>query len=193
MKEEEASLEDDATPLAVSSERNTQPGTIADALVLIDFQEWIVSRFAPGEGRKAAGEGCRRAEEARAQSIPVMHVQYLFEDGSDGGQDSPMTRFVEPLVVLPGELRITKYGRSAFGGTHLHRELRARGITRLTLAGLVTDGGILETCEDAIALGYDVVLAENAMAGMTPAGHDEALARMLELGASVIEPGKVSR
>ena len=63
----------------------------------------------------------------------------------------------------------TRY--SAFCGTTLDLELRARNIKEIHLIGVCTDICILHTAIDAYNLGYSIVVHENAVASFNEIGH----------------------
>lgn len=140
----------------------------------------------PAGGLEAAQSAARAARHARDHGDLVVHVRYLHMDGSDGGPDSPRTRFVEAVTVLPGEAVVTKYGRSAFEGTQLAELLEREAVVRVMLAGIVTEGGIETTAQSALNDGYQVCVLLDAVAGNTSAGHAEALERMTRDGVLVL-------
>ena len=79
----------------------------------------------------------------------------------------------------------TRY--SAFAGTNLELQLRARGIAELHLVGVCTDICILHTSVDAYNRGFDIVIHEQGVASFDPAGHEWALRHFEKtLGAKVI-------
>lgn len=75
---------------------------------------------------------------------------------------------------------------SAFDGTSLHAQLRARHVLRLVVAGLATDYCVLATVLDARAFGYRVVVLTDAIAAadVRPGDGERALGRMREAGAA---------
>ena len=74
---------------------------------------------------------------------------------------------------------------SGFSGTDLDRELRQRNINRLFVGGLATDYCVLNTVKDGLALGYQVMLLNDASRAVNvkPDDGDRAVAEMLRLGA----------
>jgi nicotinamidase/pyrazinamidase len=83
---------------------------------------------------------------------------------------------------------------SAFSGTSLAAQLRARGVRRIVVCGLATDYCVLNTVVDARAEGFDVLIVPEAMRAVDVAAGDgeRAIARMAGLGArtaSVDAPG----
>ncbi|MFD1204322.1 MULTISPECIES: isochorismatase family cysteine hydrolase [Sporosarcina] len=79
----------------------------------------------------------------------------------------------------------TRY--SAFAGTDLEMQLRARDIAELHLVGVCTDICILHTAVDAYNRGFDIVVHEKGVASFDPAGHEWALRHFKNtLGATVL-------
>ena len=72
---------------------------------------------------------------------------------------------------------IEKHGWSAFAGTALDEELRAREISTIVTGGLATTFGIESTARSAYDLGYDVVVLTDAISDPAPDQHELALAR----------------
>lgn len=168
------------------------------ALVLVDFQEWILDRFAPDHGRAAAVEAEALRVRFAAAGLPVFHVQYLFLDGTDGGANSPMTRFVAPIQVQPEDLVLTKYGISCFYGadiaeSELQHHLRRLAVSTVVVAGVTTDGGVAGTARDAVALGYQVVVAASAVASKDAATRDDALTELEAAGVRINRPRRTGR
>lgn len=160
---------------------------MASALVLVDFQEWIVERYAPDGGLAAARAAERARRTVRAAGGLVVHVRHLAPDGSDGGPDSTATRFVDAVSVDDGEPVVTKHDRSAFAGTPLDGVLRDHAVGDVVLAGLVTEGGIASTAVDALRLGYPVSVLMSAIAGHDPDTHRDALADLRARGVTLRE------
>ncbi len=77
--------------------------------------------------------------------------------------------------------------------TGLDGWLRQRGFRRVFLAGLATDFCVAWSAEDAVRLGYDVVVVEDACRGIgiqTAHGRttmDDARARLAALGVRVVK------
>lgn len=83
----------------------------------------------------------------------------------------------------------TRY--SAFCGTDLEQQLRARDIRELHLAGVCTDICVLHTAVDAYNKGFTVVVHEDAVASFNPQGHEWALGHFERvLGTGVVKQPK---
>lgn len=104
--------------------------------------------------------------------------------GSDGARFAPGLQLDDAAVVSKATtVDVDAY--SAFNGTGLTDTLRERGIRRLVVCGLATDYCVLNTVLDALAAGFDVLLATEAIRAVnvkTDDG-DRALQQMLERGA----------
>ena len=79
-----------------------------------------------------------------------------------------------------------KAGISAFQDTNLDRELKARGVTRLYIAGLLTNICLESTVRDAYDRGYQVTVVRDAVASISHEAHFHALEQTLPLFSNVI-------
>ncbi|WP_079911851.1 cysteine hydrolase family protein [Paenibacillus sp. 32352] len=79
----------------------------------------------------------------------------------------------------------TRY--SAFCGTDLELQLRARRIEEIHLVGVCTDICVLHTAVDAYNKGFQIVIHQNAVASFNDAGHQWALGHFEQtLGAAIV-------
>lgn len=99
-------------------------------------------------------------------------------------------------LALPATVRtISKATRaeadaySGFAGTDLDARLRQAAVRRLFVGGLATDYCVLNTVNDALRLGYAVVLLLDAMRAVDvqPGDGERAIVDMLAAGAVVLE------
>ena len=105
---------------------------------------------------------------------------------------TPGAAFSPDLVLPAGTTVISKAtdarreAYSAFSGTDLDAHLRRTGTRRVFVGGLATDYCVLNTVEDALALGYSTVLLLDAIRAVDvePGDGDAAIAQMLSRGAS---------
>jgi nicotinamidase-related amidase len=77
--------------------------------------------------------------------------------------------------LAPSDLAVEKLGYDAFWNTRLEWVLRRAGITRLLVAGIVTNGGVASTVRGAHVREIEVTLLEDGCAAFTPAVHDAAV------------------
>ena len=139
------------------------------ALIVIDVQRGILA--IPGLVRKAEIEGaldnvvrriCDLIERARRSGSPVFFVQH---DGGSGHRLEPGTdgwKLRAELVPDPGDPIIRKRASDAFFETRLHSELVARRISRLAIAGCMTQFCVDTSVRRAVSLGFDTILASDA-------------------------------
>ena len=107
--------------------------------------------------------------------------------------ESPGARFAEGLE-LRDDVTIVHKGTdnekeaySGFEGTALAEQLHAIGVKRIFVGGLATDYCVLNTVNDALANGFDVVLLTHAIRAVdvNPGDGDRAIESMLERGAKI--------
>jgi len=116
----------------------------------------------------------------RARRVPIIFTRILWEGGVSPAlqpgrfpakrsrgrassapvlvPDSWGGDVVDALAPAPGDLVIDKSGYSAFEGTALETELRARGIRTVLVTGVVTYACVLATAFSAYDRGFNVVL-----------------------------------
>lgn len=138
------------------------------ALLLIDIQ----NDYFPGgamelAGSIEAGERARKLAEAfRSKAFPVIHVQHLstrpgatfFVPGTKGVEIHPC------VAPHEGEAVIRKNFPNSFRDTPLLQHLRDKKITRLVVAGMMTQMCIDSTVRAATDLGFECLLAHDACA-----------------------------
>lgn len=118
------------------------------------------------------------------------------EVGTPGAELHPLVaeQVTEGWMIAKGTTA-TEEQYSAFGGAdargrNLHEKLTEEGITTLLIGGLVTNVCVQATVNDALALGYRVIVVEEAVRGI-PGGGDlptpgEALQQMQAAGAELM-------
>jgi nicotinamidase-related amidase len=67
----------------------------------------------------------------------------------------------ESLTPRPSDKVLKKYASSAFEGTELARMLAGLEAKKLVLCGLQSEFCVYNTAKSALALGYEVVIAED--------------------------------
>jgi nicotinamidase-related amidase len=136
------------------------------ALVIIDVQRGILD--IPGLTRKkeidrALDDVVLRirslAERARQANTPVLYVQHAGRLGHRLEPGGAGWLIREEIAPLPGEPVVPKRACDAFFETSLERELVARKVKHLVIAGCMTQYCIDTSVRRAVSLGYDVLLA----------------------------------
>lgn len=126
------------------------------ALVVIDMQNDVVAQAWQRDA--VVGRIVSLADRARAEGVPVIHVQHhdsYMEQGSDGW------RIVGELAPKEGEAIIAKQYPDAFEETSLEQTLAGLGVSHLVITGAQTDACIRSTTHRALAEGYDMTLVED--------------------------------
>ena len=111
---------------------------------------------------------------------PVHCVQ-----GSPGAELHPALERAKVDIVLDKGQDPNSQGYSAFQDTRLGDLLRERGVDRLFVTGLATDYCVKNSVLDALRLGFDVTVVEDAVRGVDvePGDSERALRDMEEAGA----------
>ena len=154
---------------------------MTNALLIIDIQrDYFPGGAYPLVAPDAAAEVAGRVLDAyREGDAPVIHVQHLW-DAPEATFMRPGTEGVEihPAVApKSGELVITKSEPNSFIGTGLEAELHSRGVSHLTIAGMMSSMCVDSTTRAAAELGFAASVI-----------HDACAAPDLELG-DVVVPG----
>lgn len=169
------------------------------ALVLIEFQnDWISPKGKINHLMKdrdhfegAIDGGRRLLALARREGIKIAHCGLNYQPGHpelgvDGwglrgvipkvttfSRGSTGAEFAEGFEPLPGEFVVMgRTGASGFAGSNLDVYLRANRITHIIIAGFATNVCVSSTLRQGHDLGYNVVVAEDAVACFTREQHD---------------------
>ena len=169
---------------------------IDTALVVVDLQRGTAGNpfFTPVDAVAAhAGE---LAAAFRRRGGPVVIATFaLSRPAADGLPGRPEPEgFREPLPVLdihPDDLTVTRPAWSAFSGTGLDRMLCDHGITRLVLTGVATSIGLESTAREAHDLGYELVIASDAVTDLRPETHENSIQRIFPMLAQVATTGEI--
>ena len=97
-----------------------------------------------------------------------------------GSGQKPYPQLVQALGDHPIIYRGGEY--NALDSPKVLEALKSTGRRRLAIAGISTDGCVIETALGALRLGYTVALVEDATAGQTRETHDIAVRRMVQAG-----------
>jgi nicotinamidase/pyrazinamidase len=180
-----------------------------DALLLVDIQ----NDFLPG-GSLAVPDGDAVLEPAnrlialyRDDGLPVYasrdwhppeHSSFRAQGGpwpphcvahTHGAAFADALALPEDAVIVSKATTRGEDAYSAFRDTSLAERLRAHGVDRLAVCGLATDYCVLNSVNDALALGFRVLLVVDAIRAVDlHAGDGErAIARMVQAGAVLVE------
>ena len=137
------------------------------ALILIDLQKAIDDPRWASEGPRnnpdAETKVARLLRHWREAGRPIFHIRHdSREPNSTYRPGQPGNGFKPEVMPLAGESVIAKQTNSAFIGTDLEAQLRARGVSDLVVAGVITNNSVEATVRMAGNLGFDVHLVEDA-------------------------------
>ncbi len=181
-----------------------------DAVLAVDVQKGFMPGTEPGYGELPAPGGDAVAAPlarlaARVGVVAASGDSHTPDHSSFTGQGGPWPVHcvagtpgaeLHPLIAAAltpdwffpkGTTRDTD-SYSAFEGTDLAERLRAAGIERLLIGGLVTNVCVQATAADALQAGFDVVVVTDACRAIEAPGltsGDEALAALRDAGATL--------
>ena len=136
------------------------------ALLVIDFQNEYFSGKMPIPNGKAALHNAKRLiEMADALSMPVFHVQHVTPAGAPiFAEDGSTVSFHADIQPAANHAVVRKSSVSVFPTTDIDAQLKAKGIKTLIVSGLMTHACVAGATRDAVPLGYDVIVADDACA-----------------------------
>jgi nicotinamidase-related amidase len=129
-------------------------------------------------------------------------VVYAVSTGTPPGRNSygsePRVFPEEARALAPGltvhdtDLRVERARLSAFSGTGLAGLLRERQVTTVVVSGVATSFGVESTVRHAYDLGFDVVVASDAVTDLRAETHDHALVAVLPAVARVARSADIA-
>ncbi|MDR2541911.1 MAG: cysteine hydrolase [Treponema sp.] len=151
------------------------------ALIIIDIQNdyFDGGRFTLHNSLGALNNTESILRQFRDRGLPVIHVQHINPRGA--GFFEPGTWGVEiheRVKPLENEALIVKHQISSFAGTELEKILKDKDINRLIICGMQSNVCVEATAKDAVLLGFQVIILEDACAALTTDAHDGAMERL---------------
>lgn len=149
------------------------------ALVVIDLQKGVVAMpTQPHSAADVLSRSTRLAQAFRERGLPVVlvNVAGVAPGRTDAvinlsGMPADWAELSPDLGLQPSDHRVTKHRIGAFLGTDLDAYLRGRGVTQVIISGISTSMGVESTARSAHDLGYNVVIAADAMADRSEEMH----------------------
>lgn len=143
---------------------------MARGLVIVDIQnDYFPGGANPLEGpAAAAARAARLLAGFRERGEPLVHMQHVW-DAPDAAFMAPGTPGVEihqSVAPLAGETVIQKHHPNSFLDTTLEEHLRAAGVDRLVVCGMMTSMCVDATVRAGSDLGFPMVVAHDACATM---------------------------
>ena len=155
------------------------------ALIVIDLQKGIISRPTVHPTAEIVKHAAALAEAFRDRGLPVVLVHVT--GGAPGRTEQTMNLkglphdwadLVPELNQQPEDHVVTKQTWGAFMRTDLAETLKKLGVTQVVVAGVATSIGVESTARQAFELGFNVVLATDAMTDLNPEAHRNSIERI---------------
>ena len=172
------------------------------ALLIIDYQKWIVSEFVAEKDELL--KACRQIlARARQRDMLVVYIVTAFREGypevsslnpifsdfrangylQEGTRGAAIHRDIGPGA---GEVMIAKRRTGAFAGTELDILLRAHGINTIVLCGIATSGCILSTVRSAADMDYRIIVVRDCCSDLDRQVHGVLMDKVFVSQGSVI-------
>jgi nicotinamidase-related amidase len=155
------------------------------ALILIDLQKGIVSHPAVQLAGEVVKHARALADAFRRRGLPVVLVNVhggapgrTEQGGNRADRPAGWADLVPDLNRQPDDHTVTKRTWGAFTDTDLDGHLKKLGVTQVFIAGIATSIGVESTARHAYELGFNVVVAIDAVADMNPDAHANSIARI---------------
>ena len=187
--------------------------TPADALIIVDLQNDFLPGGALGvpQGDDVVAPIQQLIDLYQAHGLPIYasrdwhpegHCSFTAQGGpwpvhciagSNGAAFSSAINLEQFSTVISKATTIEKDAYSAFNGTGLGEQMRARGIERVAVCGLATDYCVLNTAKDALAEGFATLLVLDAIRAVdvNPGDGARAIAQMQDAGAQPVHVDRV--
>lgn len=178
------------------------------ALLVMDFQAGIVSRF-PDAAGGLLERTAKLVAAARAAGAPVIYIVVGFRPGypeldarnatfagiAQSGlmQTTTPGSDIDPRVApAAGEVVVMKHRVGPFLGTDLDQVLRAKRVETLVLTGIATSGVVLSTVRFGADADYRLVVVEDCCADADAEVHRVLTQKVFPRQGSVVSASDVS-
>ena len=146
--------------LAAPATGNAPPAATNECLLVVDMQARFFQMKQPVFQAESLVRAVSNAiRNARANGLLVVYTQQENKAALHPG--TPGWKILRDLQPAPGDVIIRKRLPGVFQDTPLEKLLRQRGITRLRICGLLTNGSVKDACLTALDKGYAVTLIAN--------------------------------
>lgn len=160
---------------SAEDDRLLSPGNAA--LVIIDYQPVQVNSIASMDRQLLVDNIAGLTKTARAYQVPVVHSTVNVESGLNSPAIPQLREHVSDLPTYD------RTSINAWEDREFVEAVRATGRTKLIMAALWTEACLTFPTLDALAEGYEVYPAVDAIGGTSLAAHDAALRRVEHAGA----------
>ena len=149
------------------------PSLKDSALVMIDLQNTYREGVMQLEGvEPAIKEAQKLLAKARDAGIPIFHIQHDAGAGSPYDLNERVGAIADEVAPQSGETVIVKNYPSAFVGTDLQKQLEAKGVKNLIIAGFMTHMCVNSTARSAFNLGFSPTIVASTTATRNLPGPD---------------------
>lgn len=154
------------------------------ALIVIDLQKGIVSLPTVHPASEIVRRAATLADAFRRLSLPVVLVNVTARPPGRTEQSTKLAfpadfaDLVPELNRQPSDIVVTKRTAGAFTSTNLEEQLKDAGVTQVVIVGVATSMGVEATGRHAYALGFNVILAVDAMTDLDPDAHAHSIAKV---------------
>ena len=138
--------------------KSAEPTRVKSVLLVVDAQVGVLSSV--WESQRVIGNLEKLVGKARSAGVAVIWVQHSNDEDLKYG--SPGWKLVPSFVPASTEIVIHKKYNSSFASTDLDQRLKALGISRIVLAGALTNWCIRSTAYAAVDRGYNLALVSDA-------------------------------
>ncbi|RSN67487.1 nicotinamidase [Candidatus Korarchaeum cryptofilum] len=107
--------------------------------------------------------------------------------GTEGAEFHKDLRIPRDSIIISKATERDKEAYSGFEGTDLDDVLRKRGVRRLFVGGVATEYCVRATVMDALSSGYEVLVVEEAIKGISPEDEERAKEEMVRKGAIIVK------
>jgi nicotinamidase-related amidase len=155
------------------------------ALIVIDLQKGIVGMRTAHPAADIVARAADLARAFRRHHLPVVLVNVTGgapgraeQTRSTAGRPVDWAELVPELDRQPTDHTVTKRTWGAFTNTGLREYLEKLGATQVVIAGIATSAGVESTARFAHELGFNVVLAVDAMTDASLEAHTNSITRI---------------
>ncbi len=149
------------------------------ALIVVDLQKGIAAYSTSQPLGEIAERAGALAKAFRAARLPVVLVAAAGvapgrteQSRSSMGQlPADFADIMPQLDEQPGDHKVTKRTWGAFSYTDLDRHLKGLGVTQVVVCGVASSAGVESTARQAHELGFNITVAIDAIADMSPGAH----------------------
>src|SRR6266404_6763145 len=147
-------------------------------VILIDHQPWVAFSVHSIDPGLMMNNVAALAQASRDLGVPTL----LTTVGAKGSiLVDPI--FKEIAAIFPDLTPIDRTSTHAWSHPEVRAAVDAKRRKKLIMAGLVTEVCLCQSVLSALKDGFDVYFASDCSGGITPQGHEDAKARMIQAGA----------